>query len=262
MNLDPLPQHWLLLRSEPELGVRNMAVDVALLEHARSASVGVWRSYSWTKPTVSFGRHETVQDRFDQHSLAAVGLDVARRPTGGRALLHHREVTYSVTMPLPASIPWKRAYAAINRILLDALIALGVDAAIVPDNEPAPTRPNGPLCFDAPAAGEIVVRGAKLVGSAVWRDRGAYLQHGSILLHDDQALLTAAAQSPTMAAPPAACLAKCCAVAPTWHRVVDILESALAVQHVVEPFVTTAPFASSIDAHERELSRPEWIWRR
>ena len=239
-----------------------MAVDVALSERARSASVGVWRSYAWARPTVSFGRHELTRGRFDQDSLATVGLDVARRPTGGRTLLHHREVTYSVTMPLGASVPWKRAYAEINRILLNALIALGVDATIVHDNETAPMRPDGPLCFDAPAAGEIAVRGAKLVGSAVWRDHGAYLQHGSILLHDDQALLVAAARSPIMAAPPAASLATCCAVAPTWNTVVEALESALAAQHVVKPFVTTAPFASSVDAHERDLTRPDWIWRR
>ena len=262
MNLDPLPQHWYLLRSEPANGVHNMAVDAALLAYAQSTSAGVWRCYAWERPTVSFGRHEAVRGRFDQDSIVAAGLDVARRPTGGRALLHSREVTYSVTLPLADNASWRQAYAAINRILLDALISLGVDAMLVPASVAAPTRPDGPLCFDVPTPGEIVVHGAKLVGSAVWRARGAYLQHGSILLHDDQAMLVGAAHAPIVAPPPAATLAACCPVAPTWSAVADALESALASRYAVQPFVTPTLLASSIDAHERDLTRPEWIWRR
>lgn len=262
MNLDPLPHHWYLLRSEAANGVHNMAVDAALLAYARSTSAGVWRCYAWERPTVSFGRHEAVRGRFDQDSIVAAGLDVARRPTGGRALLHSREVTYSVTLPLADNASWRQAYAAINRILLDALISLGVDAMLVPASVAAPTRPDGPLCFDVPTPGEIVVHGAKLVGSAVWRARGAYLQHGSILLHDDQAMLVGAAHAPIVAPPPAAALAACCPVAPTWLAVADALESALASRYAVQPFVTPTLLASSIDAHERDLTRPEWIWRR
>ena len=113
---------------------------------------------------------------------------LVRRPTGGRALLHHREVTYSVTAPLERDDSVREWYAAINAILLDALHHLGVDA------EPAVAHGRTPLpatasCFVRADEGEISVAGRKLVGSALLRREDALLQHGSILLDDDQALL-------------------------------------------------------------------------
>ena len=169
-----------------------MAVDSALLAAAPDRAFGVWRTYAWTNPTVSFGRHEATRNRFSPESLAAAGLDVVRRPTGGRALLHDAEVTYSVTLPIGDGTPWKHVYSSVNRILLVALRSLGVAAHLVPDSAKSTLRPDGPLCFEQPSPGEIVVQGAKISGSAVWRERGAYLQHGSILLHDGQQRLRSA----------------------------------------------------------------------
>ncbi len=182
-----------MLRTEPETGGWNMALDQALLERARRSGEGVWRCYAWSSPTVSFGRNESVAGRFDAASVSRAHLVAVRRPTGGRALLHGREVTYSATLPLDASIGWRDAYAEINQILLDALRALGVHATLCTAASSPAVRPDGPLCFEAPAVGEIAVGDAKLVGSAIWRERGAYLQHGSILLHDDQRVLFDAA---------------------------------------------------------------------
>jgi lipoyl(octanoyl) transferase len=265
------PTAWRTLRSAPAMGAHNMAVDATLLDHGRDRGYGVWRTYAWERPTVSFGRHEAVRTRFDAQSLSDAGLDAVRRPTGGRALLHAAEVTYSVTMPIADRTPWQAVYADVNDILLRALRALGVAAALVHESTAVPVRPEGPVCFDHPAAGEIVVAGAKLVGSAVWRERGAYLQHGSILLRNDQSLLSAAmCASPSALDRPsgtATALEACLAVTPSWKQVADALEQALraAVEHRHAGELSAQ--AVSLDAevlarHEIRFRDPAWLWRR
>ncbi len=244
-----------------------MALDLALLDRARVTGEAVWRCYSWSRATVSFGRNETVLGRFDASSVSHAGLDAVRRPTGGRALLHSREVTYSVTTPIADALPWRCAYAAINTILLRALRSLGVDATLVADAHSEAVRPDGPVCFDRPAAGEIVVDGAKLVGSAVWRERGAYLQHGSILLHDDQSLLAnAMIAAPSEATPPAASLDAWFTsrqlAAASWSNVADALDQASAEEYDVTPLDLDASLIASADRIEGDLSNAQWLWRR
>lgn len=162
-----------------------MAVDHALFERAASHDEAVLRVYTWSRPTLSLGMHE--RSRLDPAAVAAAGVDVVRRPTGGRALLHHREVTYSVTAPSQGS-SLSESYRAINAILLAALSRLGVHATEAERRGPA-MRPDGAACFAEPNVGELVLDGRKLVGSAQRRDEQALLQHGSILLADDQAII-------------------------------------------------------------------------
>lgn len=265
-----LPAQWRTLRSIPDTGVRNMALDLALMARARRSGEAVWRCYAWSTPTVSFGRHEGTRGHFDAESLARVGLDAVRRPTGGRALLHARELTYSATMPLSAELPWRAAYDAINALLLRSLQRLGVPASLVGDADAMPVRPDGPLCFDEPAAGEIVVGRAKLVGSAVWRERGAFLQHGSILLHDDQSLLASASRSAgsrsSALPPPAASLHDWSnsigRPAPTWSDVADAIESVLAERGTVTPLQLDATTSADVEAQARDIARDTWLWRR
>ena len=262
-----LPATWQVLRHGPATGDWNMAVDAALLAHARAAPsrmsrYGVWRTYGWSTPTVSFGRHERTRGRFDEASIARAGFGAVRRPTGGRALMHAREVTYSATFPLPSSASWQAAYAAVNAVLVTGLAMLGVEATIVHGASATSVRPDGPLCFDAPAPGEIVVGAAKLVGSAVWRDRHAYLQHGSILVHDDQHLLHDAACIPLPALPPAATLASCCVHVPSSSLVADALETALGQQFRVQRFVEPAGFDADIATRRAQMTRADWLWRR
>ena len=112
-----------------------------------------------------------------------------------------------------------------------------------------------------------MVDGAKLVGSAVWRERGAYLQHGSILLHDDQSLLAnAMIAAPTAATPQAASLnawftARQLAP-PTWSHVADALDQALAEQYDVTPLELDASPSAAADRIERDWSNAQWLWRR
>jgi lipoate-protein ligase A len=165
-----------------------MARDTALLARAARTGETVFSVYSWSKPTLSFGRHQPAAGHYDPERIHAASVDVVRRPTGGRAILHHREVTYSVTAPLDDE-RLRATYTRINDILIDGLARLGVPATIAAPAGRAPSPGTRP-CFELPSEGEVIVEGKKLVGSAQWRDENALLQHGSILVEDDQSLLS------------------------------------------------------------------------
>lgn len=165
-----------------------MARDVALMGRARETGEIVFSVYGWTRPTLSLGRNQRAKGCYDLERMRAMGVDVVRRPTGGRALLHHREVTYSVTSPLDHGESLRESYERINRILLAGLRQLGVRASVADSTTPA-LPPTDIPCFTTPARGELVSDGRKLVGSAQWRDETALLQHGSILIEDDQSLI-------------------------------------------------------------------------
>jgi len=182
--------HWRLLIAAPRLGAENMARDTALQARAARTGETVFSIYSWSRPTISFGRNQPASGLYDVGKIRAADIDVVRRPTGGRAILHHHEVTYSVTAPVTDAAPLRETYSRINRILQKGLSQLGVSV------EPASASrragpPSARPCFETPAEGELVAHGGKLVGSAQWRDDRALLQHGSILVDDDQSTLPA-----------------------------------------------------------------------
>jgi lipoate-protein ligase A len=181
-------RRWRLLFAPPRSGAENMARDIALQTRAADTSEIVFSIYSWMRPTLSFGRNQTADGLYDLRRIRDAGLDVVRRPTGGRAILHHREVTYSVTAPLAGAPSLRETYARINEILLRGLARLGVGAELAAVAERAPSPGIRP-CFALPSEGELAAAGRKLVGSAQWRDGGALLQHGSILVDDDQSSL-------------------------------------------------------------------------
>ncbi|MBA3339419.1 MAG: octanoyltransferase, partial [Geodermatophilaceae bacterium] len=165
-----------------------MGTDVALMRRAARTGETVLRVYGWSGPVLSLGRNQRARHAYREDELARQDIGVVRRPTGGRALLHHGEITYSVTSPCPAGVALASEYRRINNILIAALRELGVKASVARPACRMPA-PDLALCFAEPAAGEIVAAGRKLVGSAQWRDGGALLQHGSILVDDDQSRL-------------------------------------------------------------------------
>ena len=179
---------WRLLFTAPRSGAENMARDIALQARAARTGETVFSVYSWSRPTLSFGRNQPASGLYDLDRIRAAGIDVVRRPTGGRAILHNREVTYSVTAPLEDAGPLRETYSRINRILQNGLSRLGVAVVPATPSERAAVPSLRP-CFEAPAEGELVAHGGKLVGSAQYRDDGALLQHGSILVNDDQSSL-------------------------------------------------------------------------
>jgi lipoate-protein ligase A len=232
-----------------------MAMDHALLRRAARTGESVARVYAWSRPTLSFGRNQIAAGAYDPDRARALGVEIVRRPTGGRALLHHRELTYSVTVP--AGRRPRALYALINRVLLDALRHLGVDATIVDHGAPPPTDTP---CFDAPSAGELVVGGRKLAGSAQAREAGALLQHGSILIDDDQPLIddirVAPSLPPTRPATLRAVLGR--AVEPREFAVV--LAAALGV--TAKPWTPDATLLGETGTLRALYADPAWTWRR
>ena len=240
-----------------------MALDGALLDRARASGETVLRVYGWRRPTLSLGRNQRARGVYDGSAAAARGIEVVRRPTGGRAVLHHREVTYSVTGPAPADHGLGESYALVNRLLLDGLLTLGVRAELARPAGRSPL-PTGAPCFETPTAGELVVDGRKLVGSAQYRERDAYLQHGSILIQDDQPLLAALASVPLPPAPPAATLAEALGAPPDPADVAAALFAAVRRREDPEasPLALDAALATAARLAAARYASDAWTWRR
>lgn len=170
----------------------NMAVDEALLEAvAAGESRPVLRFYGWQPACLSLGIAQSWQE-VDLERCAALGWDVVRRPTGGRAILHVDELTYSVCAPkeeerVRGSI--LESYQRLSQGLVRGLRLMG----LVPEQAVGDRQERGaagPACFDDPADYEITIGGRKLVGSAQMRKRGVVLQHGTLPLYGDIARIS------------------------------------------------------------------------
>jgi lipoate-protein ligase A len=184
---------WRLLIDGDQDGACNMARDVAILETvADGGSQPTLRLYGWRPPCLTLGRHQPA-DTIDPVFCRDHGIDVVRRPTGGRALLHHLELTYSLIAPLgrgPIPHRLQDAYRTICDALVRACGAFGIYAELTPDevNIELPSPNSAIPCFEAPAGGEVVVANRKLIGSAMRAHGEAILQHGAILLDWDSEL--------------------------------------------------------------------------
>ncbi|MDQ6887409.1 MAG: lipoate--protein ligase family protein [Gemmatimonadota bacterium] len=253
---------WRYLLSAPLPGPDNMALDDALLARAERVGEGVLRVYAWSRPTLSLGRHQPAAGRYDVESAQALGIAFVRRLTGGRAVLHCREITYSVTAPFEEMGGLGDSYGRINRLLLAALRALGVPAEAHAPRVPAPAPGIAP-CFQTPVVGEIEVGGRKLVGSAQVRRGRALLQHGSILVNDDQWLASTLLRERTEATAPAATLWDSLGRAPSLAEVGDALRDALQRLEGTEALPLAGDpelEADSRSALER-YSDERWTWR-
>jgi lipoate-protein ligase A len=239
-------------------GAWNMALDEALLARARETGEGALRVYGWAAPTLSLGRHQTARGRYDLERASTLGVCFVRRPTGGRAVLHHREVTYSVTAPVGPMGSLRESYGWINRLLVEGLHRLGVDAQVAESVGHAPPPGTAP-CFEVPVDGEIVARGRKLVGSAQVREDGALLQHGSILLEDDQELASMLLVHPTPAPPPPATLHALMGRVPSLAEVAQALTAALPG---AEPLDNDAALLCAARELRARYQDPGWTWRR
>ncbi|MCE2398726.1 MAG: lipoate--protein ligase family protein [Gemmatimonadetes bacterium] len=184
---------WRILVDGPLPGAANMARDHALAELAGHGEA-VLRLYRWSPATLSLGRNEPLGEIHRRLLASRLDVGVVRRPTGGRAVLHDRELTYGVAAPVGAFGGLRAAYRAINRAVVEGLGRLGVAAELA---GPGALPPGAGVCFADSAEGEVVAGGRKLVGSAQRRIGDAFLQHGSLLLDDDQgALLASAGEDP------------------------------------------------------------------
>ena len=177
----------LLIEDSPRSGAANMAVDEAIAEAAAAGAVPpTLRFYRWNPPTVTLGRHQKLAD-VDETQIAARGYDLVRRATGGRAILHIDELTYSVSGPIEEprmAGGVMDAYLRFSNALLSGLSTLGLKAEKAGGRTRA-GRELSAACFETPSAYEITAGGRKLMGSAQSRRKGYVLQHGSLPLWGD-----------------------------------------------------------------------------
>jgi lipoate-protein ligase A len=193
---------WRLLRTGHNSGAWNMAVDEAIMIHvAKKAVPPTFRLYGWVPPTLSLGRLQSYLRDVDPENCKSLGVDVVRRPTGGRAVLHDNEVTYSLIISeddplLPPDL--RDSFYLATEGIVKGLAILGIEAEIQGrqwtgglakayrselrgEREADQTVQSG-ACFDSPSWYEVVADSKKLVGSAQARLKGVFLQHGSILI--------------------------------------------------------------------------------
>lgn len=170
-------------------GAYNMALDQALvLSVGSGASLPIIRFFGWDPPAVSLGYNQKIMD-LDAEACRRAGFDIVRRPTGGRAVIHQDEFTYSVIAPEDDPViggTIMEAYARIAQGLLAGLKILGVDAEMVRSEAPDVPAAASALCFAAAGRYEITAGGKKLVGSAQRRMNGVILQQGSLLMNCGQ----------------------------------------------------------------------------
>lgn len=250
---------WRLILDGAGRGAWNMAVDEALAEAVdRGDSSAVVRLYRWNPPCLSLGASQPPHAA-DHKFCSSRGIDVVRRPTGGRAVLHQRELTYLVAAPLgrdPFSHDLQAAYRRICEALVVGLRRLGVPAELSGAPADGMIRPTEPVpCFVGPASGEVTADGRKLVGSAMRRVGGAILQHGALLEGWDSELQAGCLGLPDDASlrPAVVTLQDLLGVAPDHARLAASLvggfESSLGI-HLVDSALT-----------ERERDRAELLER-
>lgn len=183
-----------LILDPPLSGPWNMAADEYLLAWSAETNRCCWRFYRWNEPTLSLGYFQRYEDRF-RHE-ASRHCAVVRRASGGGAILHDGELTYSFVAPAEHPLATQPAtlYEAVHRTLIEVLDGLGVETRLHGDTAPGKMAPvaAGPspprsdpqpfLCFQRRSPGDMVAGSTKIVGSAQRRVRGAVLQHGSLLL--------------------------------------------------------------------------------
>jgi lipoate-protein ligase A len=182
-----------------------MAVDEAILERVERCEVlPTLRLYAWDPPCLSLGRAQPFTD-VDTARLQAHGWDVVRRMTGGRAILHTDELTYSVTAPIDDPIMTGSLLDSYNR-LAAALLAAVQDLGLLVEMKEgkADNATQNPVCFEVPSTYEITVNGKKLIGSAQARRKDGVLQHGSLPLSGDLARICQALAFPDESAREAA----------------------------------------------------------
>jgi lipoyl(octanoyl) transferase len=165
-----------------------MALDEAILESAAQKWVPpTLRLYAWSPACISIGNAQPLA-QIDRDRLQKSGWEIVRRPTGGRAILHTDELTYSVAAALDETAfqgGVLASYRFISAGLINALERIGLQVVVEPEIALTARQRSQPICFEVPSSYEITVQGKKLVGSAQLRRGGGFLQHGSLPLYGD-----------------------------------------------------------------------------
>ena len=255
---------WRVLDTEANDAPWNMALDEALLLLCDEQLHLTLRFYEWARPTLSLGYFQSVHD-VNLAECARRGFDWIRRPTGGRAVLHDHELTYSVVGPievLGASIA--QSHERISRALALGLEKLGLRAAFAPSE--ASAREASAACFAAPALVELTVQGKKIIGSAQVRTKRSLLQHGSIPITIDFAAWEA-----LMKLPASVLRRKAISVSEALGREPSIEELKRALIEGVQEYFGVECVPGKLTPTERALAQklsvekyatPQWNWLR
>ena len=184
-----MTETWNFINTGSQNPYYNMAMDEALLNFVSRGEIDpVIRFYTWSPATLSIGYFQRLKKEIDIDKVAEKGFGLVRRQTGGRGVLHDKELTYSVIVPeshpnMPTTVT--EAYKVISQGLLEGFKNLGFETYFaVPRSKEEREKlkqPRSSVCFDAPSWYELVVEGRKIAGSAQTRQKGVILQHGSIL---------------------------------------------------------------------------------
>jgi len=190
---------WRLIKDNFHTGFINMAIDEAIMiAHREGLVPPTIRFYQWSPPAVSLGYFQDLQKEIDVDTCKDMGIDIVRRPTGGKAVLHDKELTYSFIIreshPL-VNNSILETYKKISGGMIRGLSYLGIKAELVPLREKlrSASLSNGnkseirhsdfkSICFSVPSQYEVQVEGKKIVGSAQVRKKEIVLQHGSLLI--------------------------------------------------------------------------------
>ena len=193
---------WELIIDGAIDGISNMAIDAALLEEVEHSAdpKTIVRFYGWRRPTVSLGNSQKMDKAVDADYCRAQGIDIVRRPTGGRAVLHDDELTYAVisndSVHFGDTIYGN--YKRVSEALCLGYNRLGIPAVLAPDTKRVSAGINGydAPCFLSPARYELMVDGRKIAGSAQRRIRRSFLQHGSMPITCNRDVLARATRLP------------------------------------------------------------------
>jgi lipoate-protein ligase A len=186
---------WWLIDDPPAGAARNMAKDAYLFTRIARWNRPILRLYEWDAPTLSLGRNQRIDGAVDAGACAREGVSLVRRMTGGWAVLHGADLTYSVTAPVTADGrgPFGDSILSTYRAIAEVFLRLFRELGYAPEMQPYSGRERAglasPICFQTPSACELLIGGKKLVGSAQRRRPDAFLQHGSIPAAPQQELL-------------------------------------------------------------------------
>lgn len=235
-----------------------MAVDEALLDRViQGETLPILRLFSWQPACLSLGYAQSAQE-VDAEALRSEGWGIVRRPTGGRAILHVDEITYSVIGP--SSDPRLNggvleSYQRISKALLLALHLLNVPAQAEKEYASnSASSSKGPVCFEVPSNYEITVNGKKLIGSAQARRRDGVLQHGSLPLFGDITRITRALVYPDQVSR----ISSAERVKTRATTVESVLGHAVTWEQAAQAFIQAFTEALNLSFIQEELSKNEW----
>ena len=182
-------ENWRVLPFQIFNAFENMATDEALFRVLQErGGPPTLRFYGWERSALSIGYFQNTATEINLNYCRRHGMDVVRRPTGGKTVLHDCELTYAVISKegLPFfSGSLVENYKAVCSCLIRAFFELGIDVSMAKECRQEGKKEMGAICFAFPAPFELLSRGRKICGSAQVRSRGCFLQHGSILLDFD-----------------------------------------------------------------------------